>query len=161
VIDTSPPRHAGHSQASVLDQAQDDGFLYLVSVNTDGKPMAFQRVAYSEALGHRRKNLPALSITLVMKPCIYILASRRNGSLYIGVTSDIRRRLTQHRDGTVAHTHRYRIRRLVYLEFHDRIVDVIVREKRLKFWRRAWKINLIETANPNWDDLSRQFSWLD
>ncbi|MDA0341721.1 MAG: GIY-YIG nuclease family protein [Proteobacteria bacterium] len=96
-----------------------------------------------------------------MKPCVYILASRRNGSLYIGVTSDIRRRLAQHHDGAVSHTRRYRIFRLVHLEFHQRIADAIQREKNLKFWRRAWKIELIETSNPNWDDLSKQFTGLE
>ena len=96
-----------------------------------------------------------------MKPCVYILASKRNGSLYIGMTTDIRRRMAEHRDGFVRHKRRYRIRRLVYLEAHDAIEDAAVREKRLKEWRRACKIRLIEAANPNWDDLARDFALLD
>ena len=96
-----------------------------------------------------------------MKPCVYILASRRNGSLYIGVTTDIRRRLDDHRSGKVPHTRKYRIRRLVYLEDHPRVEDAIIREKRMKAWKRAWKIQLIETANPDWNDLARRLWWRD
>ncbi len=96
-----------------------------------------------------------------MKPCIYILASRRNGSLYIGVTTDIRRRLTEHRDGKVAHTTKYGIRRLVYFEDHQQIEDALVREKRLKAWKRAWKIKLIEEVNPDWNDLRSALVWRD
>ncbi|MBL6598772.1 MAG: GIY-YIG nuclease family protein [Alphaproteobacteria bacterium] len=96
-----------------------------------------------------------------MKPCVCILASRRNGSLYIGVTTDIRRRLFDHRSGKVPHTRKYRIRRLVYLEDHPRVEDAIIREKRMKAWKRAWKIQLIEKANPDWNDLARQLWWRD
>ncbi len=95
-----------------------------------------------------------------MKPCVYILANRKNDFLYIGVTSDIRRRLEEHRNGCSRHTKRYSIHRLVYLEHHDRIVDGIAREKRLKFWKRAWKIRLIEEANPGWNDLRPELAWL-
>jgi putative endonuclease len=96
-----------------------------------------------------------------MEPCVYILASRARGSLYIGVTSDLRRRLAQHRDGMVSHTRRYRISKLVYFEFHDRMANAIQREKNLKYWRRAWKVELIETTNPTWKDLTDQLIWLD
>jgi putative endonuclease len=91
-----------------------------------------------------------------MSPCIYILASRRNGSLYIGVTTDMDRRLIEHREGKVAHTRKYRIRRLVHLETYSWIDDAIIREKRLKAWKRAWKIRLIEESNPDWNDLARR-----
>ncbi|MBL6601165.1 MAG: GIY-YIG nuclease family protein [Alphaproteobacteria bacterium] len=97
----------------------------------------------------------------MMKPCVYILASRRHGAIYIGVTGNIRRRLAQHQSGEVIHTRRYKISNLVFLEFHDRITDAIQREKNLKFWRRVWKIDLIETTNPTWQDLSKQLTWLD
>jgi len=109
--------------------------------------------------GRYGKNLPGPSIAQMMEPVIYILASRRNGSLYIGVTSDIRRRLAQHRDGKVAHTQRYRIGHLVYFEWHDTIDGAIAREKRLKKWRRAWKVALIEAVNPTWDDLTLKSGW--
>jgi putative endonuclease len=97
----------------------------------------------------------------MMEPVIYVLASRRNGSLYIGVTSNIRRRLTEHRLGRVAHTRKYRIGRLVYLERHATILSAIAREKKLKKWRRVWKIVLIEKVNPDWDDLTKQAGWFD
>ena len=89
-----------------------------------------------------------------MKPCVYILASERNGTLYIGVTSDIAARSWQHRNGRGSEfVQTYRIYRLVLVEFHDTMADAILREKRLKRWRRAWKIELIEIGNPQWRDL--------
>jgi putative endonuclease len=88
------------------------------------------------------------------RPCVYILASGRNGTLYIGVTSDIARRGWTHKSGEVeGFTKRYSVHRLVYVEFHDTMPNAIVREKQLKKWRRAWKIELIEQANPQWRDL--------
>lgn len=90
-----------------------------------------------------------------------MLASRRDGFLYIGVTGDIRRRLSQHLRGEVRHTRRYGIDRLVYVEFHARITDAIVREKRIKAWKRAWKIELIEKINPIWRDLKDDLVWVD
>jgi putative endonuclease len=88
------------------------------------------------------------------QPCVYILASRRNGTLYIGVTSDIARRAWQHRTGAIdGFTRRYGVHALVHVEFHDTMEDAILREKRLKEWHRAWKIALIERDNPDWRDL--------
>jgi putative endonuclease len=85
---------------------------------------------------------------------VYILASRYRGTLYIGVTADIARRSWQHREGVGSEfTHRYEVRRLVYAEEYPMIGEAIAREKALKKWRRAWKIELVETANPDWDDL--------
>ena len=86
--------------------------------------------------------------------CIYILASRRNGTLYIGVTSDLTRRIWQHKQGVAsAFTRRYGVDTLVYAEWFENIEDAIAREKAMKKWRRRWKLELIEAANPNWDDL--------
>ena len=86
---------------------------------------------------------------------VYILASKRNGTLYIGVTNDLARRTTQHPSGAAAiFTRKYGVTALVYWEEFDRITDAIAREKALKKWRRAWKIDLIEAANPEWRDLS-------
>ena len=85
---------------------------------------------------------------------VYILSSRRHGTLYIGVTSDLVRRVWEHREGIVpGFTKKYRVHRLVYYEAVGSIVDAIEREKRLKKWRRDWKIRLIEETNPTWDDL--------
>jgi putative endonuclease len=89
-----------------------------------------------------------------MQPCVYILASDRNGTLYVGVTSEIAQRIWVHRNDVVAgFTRRYGVHKLVYIEFHGTMPDAIVREKRIKKWRRKWKIDLIERANPQWRDL--------
>jgi putative endonuclease len=85
---------------------------------------------------------------------VYIMASRPHGTLYIGVTSDLVQRAAQHREGTLAgFTERYGVKRLVWFEQHDTIVEAIRREKPLKKYKRDWKINLIEQANPEWLDL--------
>ena len=85
---------------------------------------------------------------------VYIMASRKHGTLYIGVTSDLRNRIAEHREGQIAgFTQRYGVKRLVWFERHDSIVTAIRREKSLKKYRREWKINLIEGDNLNWDDL--------
>lgn len=89
------------------------------------------------------------------EPAVYILASRRHGTLYIGVTSNLPARVHQHRSGLISgFTRDYGVRRLVYFEAHATMEDAIVREKRLKKWRRAWKIDLIEARNPYWEDLA-------
>ncbi|MBT3990365.1 MAG: GIY-YIG nuclease family protein [Rhodospirillaceae bacterium] len=85
---------------------------------------------------------------------VYILASRRNGTLYIGVTSNLVARIYQHKNNFAeGFTQKHQIHNLVYFEVHDRIEDAIAREKALKFWKRAWKIRLIEENNSEWDDL--------
>ena len=87
-------------------------------------------------------------------PCLYILASQRNGTLYIGVTSDLAQRLAQHRSGQFGgFTAAYQVHLLVYAEFHATMPEAILREKRIKKWNRAWKLRLIEEANPDWLDL--------
>jgi putative endonuclease len=88
------------------------------------------------------------------RPCVYILASRRNGTLYVGVTSDLAHRVSEHRSNVVdGFTQDYGVQRLVFVEFHETMEGAIVREKRLKKWRRAWKLELIEQHNPQWCDL--------
>jgi putative endonuclease len=85
---------------------------------------------------------------------VYILASKRNGTLYIGMTNNIAQRVWQHKQGLVeGFTKKYGVDRLVYCEAFARPQDAIQREKRLKKWNRAWKIQLIESINPEWDDL--------
>lgn len=88
-------------------------------------------------------------------PCTYILANQKRGTLYIGVTSDLAKRMWQHRNGTTGgFTSRYRVFRLVHAEFFETMPDAITREKQLKRWHRQWKINLIEEENPDWRDLA-------
>ena len=85
---------------------------------------------------------------------VYILTNHPNGTLYIGVTSDICRRAWEHREGVVeGFSRRHGLKCLVYVERHDTIENAIHREKRLKHWPRAWKVNLIRAANPEWRDL--------
>ena len=88
------------------------------------------------------------------RPCVYILASERKGTLYVGVTNDLIRRVWEHKtDAVRGFTKQYGIHNLVYAEFHETMPDAIRREKLLKRWRRAWKLELIEKANPEWADL--------
>lgn len=88
------------------------------------------------------------------QPCVYMLASERNGTLYVGVTSDLVKRVYEHKQGAAeGFTKKYNIKTLVYFEFHDAMDAAILREKQLKKWERAWKLRLIEEQNPNWVDL--------
>jgi putative endonuclease len=85
---------------------------------------------------------------------VYILASGLNGTLYIGVTSDLVKRVWQHREGFIdGFTKRYGVKQLVWYEVHGDIVEAIRREKQIKKWERAWKVELIQKTNPHWRDL--------
>ena len=87
-------------------------------------------------------------------PCVYILASQRNGTLYAGVTSNLVQRIWQHKNDQVeGFTKKYKVHILVWYEPHESMESAIAREKVLKEWRRAWKLELIEGANPEWRDL--------
>ncbi len=91
---------------------------------------------------------------MARQPCVYLLASRPYGTLYIGVTSDLVRRVWQHRQGVAdGFTRQYGVHLLVWYEQHATMEAAIRREKALKEWRRAWKIRLIQEANPHWRDL--------
>ena len=88
------------------------------------------------------------------QPTVYILASRQNGTLYIGVTSDLQKRSWEHKNDLIdGFTKRYGVHRLVYYELHQDMVSAITREKQMKKWDRAWKLELIEKLNPGWTDL--------
>jgi putative endonuclease len=88
------------------------------------------------------------------KACVYILASRRHGTLYIGVTSNLIRRIYEHKSDCLdGFSQKYHVHKLVYFEVSEDITSAITREKQLKKWNRQWKIELIETMNPEWDDL--------
>ncbi|WAC64209.1 GIY-YIG nuclease family protein [Pseudoxanthomonas sp. SL93] len=92
-------------------------------------------------------------------PCVYILASKRNGTLYIGVTSDLPSRIWQHKnDQVVGFTQRYHVHMLIWYEVHPTMESAISREKALKEWKRAWKIKLIEDRNPYWRDLEDELA---
>ncbi len=87
-------------------------------------------------------------------PAVYIMASKRNGTLYVGVTADLSRRVFEHREGVQdGFTKRYGCKRLVWYERYDLIVDAILREKQIKAGSRRAKLDLIEALNPSWDDL--------
>jgi putative endonuclease len=89
-----------------------------------------------------------------MQPCVYILASRRNGTLYVGVTSNLIKRVWEHKSDVVdGFTKRYGIHMLVWYEVHGEMLPAIAREKAIKEWKRKWKLELIEKMNPNWRDL--------
>jgi len=97
---------------------------------------------------------PAPQMSRIRQPCTYILASRRNGTLYVGVTSDPIQRIWQHKNGFIeGFTRQHRVHRLVWFELHITMEAAITREKALKEWKRAWKLDLIERANPYWRDL--------
>jgi putative endonuclease len=91
---------------------------------------------------------------MIKQPAVYILASERNGTLYIGVTSDLVKRIWEHKNSLIkGFTKRYRVHLLVWCELHENMDTAIEREKNIKEWKRAWKIRLIEENNPNWNDL--------
>ncbi len=86
--------------------------------------------------------------------CVYIMASRRNGTLYIGATSELIKRVYQHKAGAAdSFTKQYHIDRLVWFEQHESAAGMVTRERQLKEWTRAWKVELIEALNPTWRDL--------
>ena len=88
------------------------------------------------------------------QPCVYLLANRRNGTLYVGVTSNLPARIWQHRNDVVeGFTSRHRVHMLVWFEMHETMESAISREKAIKAWKRAWKLRIIEKSNPYWRDL--------
>ena len=88
------------------------------------------------------------------QPAVYILANKRNGTLYIGVTSDLPKRAWEHKNDLVeGFSGKYKIHRLVYYEIYGDMMSAITREKQMKKWNRAWKLELIEEENPEWNDL--------
>ena len=90
-------------------------------------------------------------------PCVYMLASGPNGTLYIGVTSDLPRRIWEHKTGAVpGFSKRYGVTRLVWYEFHETMESAITREKQMKKWNRAWKARQIARRNPQWKDLAAE-----
>ena len=90
----------------------------------------------------------------VKRPCVYLLASQRNGTLYVGVTSDLVQRVYQHRsDAVEGFTQKFQVHTLAWYELHETMESAIVREKQIKKWNRKWKLRIIEEFNPSWRDL--------
>ena len=88
------------------------------------------------------------------QPAVYILASKRNGTLYVGVTSNLIKRVWEHKNDFVeGFTQKYQVHQLVWYEMHEDIASALTREKQLKEWKRKWKLDLIESVNPEWCDL--------
>jgi len=99
-------------------------------------------------------------MTREFAPAVYIMASRRNGTIYVGVTSNLMQRVAQHREGLPhGFTKQHAVKMLVWFEPHAEIEHAILREKRIKKWERAWKLKLIEGANPDWRDLATDFGF--
>ena len=95
------------------------------------------------------------------QPCVYILASRRNGTLYIGITSDLPKRVWEHKNDAVENfTKKYAVHDLVWFEAHETMGNAIEREKNIKKWDRKWKLRLIEQSNPFWRDLYNEVASL-
>jgi len=91
---------------------------------------------------------------MTKQPAVYILASKRNGTLYVGITSDLEKRAWQHKNNAVeGFTKQYGVHHLVYYELHGDMLSAIAREKQIKKWNRAWKLEVIEKQNPDWKDL--------
>jgi putative endonuclease len=89
-----------------------------------------------------------------MQPCVYILASGKNGTLYVGVTSNLIRRVWEHKNDLLqGFTKRYQVHHLVWYELHETMLSAIAREKAIKAWKRLWKIELIQSCNQDWNDL--------
>jgi putative endonuclease len=90
---------------------------------------------------------------------VYILSSKRNGTLYVGVTSDLIKRIHEHKQDLIdGFTKKYRVHMLVYYEVHNEILEAIKREKQIKKWSRQWKLRLIEQMNPDWRDLYNEIT---
>ena len=93
-------------------------------------------------------------------PVVYIMASQRNGTIYTGVTSRMMGRIVEHREGVVpGFTRRYGVKLLVWFEVHSTMESAILREKQIKKWNRAWKLELIEKDNPDWRDLAEELGF--
>ena len=93
------------------------------------------------------------------QPCVYILANQRNGTLYVGVTSNLPKRIWEHKSKAVeGFTQKHGVDNLVWYELHETMESALSREKNIKFWKRQWKLQAIETMNPEWRDLYEELN---
>jgi len=91
---------------------------------------------------------------------VYLLASEQNGTLYTGITSDLKKRIWEHKNNIIkSFTKKYDVHNLVYYEIHGDVEQALLREKKIKKWRRTWKLKLIESMNPKWEDLYDELFW--
>ena len=122
-------------------------------VSYEGLPSLLWALSLARHSGESR-NPEKKEMHVDKQPAVYILASKRNGTLYTGVTSNLVKRVWEHKNDLVGgFTNRYNVHRLVWYELHDNMESAVTREKRIKGWKRAWKLELIESANPDWQDL--------
>jgi putative endonuclease len=102
---------------------------------------------------------PGTEARMERQPCVYILANKRNGTLYVGLTSNLIKRVWEHKQKIVAgFTQKYSVDTLVWYELHETMVSAISREKAIKNWKRSWKIKTIEMVNPEWSDLYHELT---
>ena len=105
-------------------------------------------------LAYARIHLERCFSSVEKQPCVYLLANRKRGTLYLGVTSDLIKRVWQHKNDLAdGFTKRYRVHELVWFEMHASMDSAIAREKAIKCWKRWWKMDLVEEDNPDWRDL--------
>ncbi len=122
--------------------------------NDEFSMLMFIVVNHVRYMSFPRRRESTHNMTITKQPCVYILASQKRGTLYIGVTSHLIQRIWQHKQGLVrGFTDKYHVHMLVYYEIHESMESAILREKQMKKWNRAWKINLIEKENADWQDL--------
>jgi putative endonuclease len=134
-----------------VDYSTEGATLQVSTKNSITSTPAFAGVNLSPRKRESRKNINEMSNGQYY---VYILASKRNGTLYIGVTSELIKRVYEHKNNLVeGFTQKYKVHNLVYYETTDDINSVITREKQLKKWKRTWKMELIEKNNPGWRDL--------
>lgn len=116
--------------------------------------MAVARIVIPECL-YRESS----KIIMSKQPCVYILANRRNGTIYVGVTSDLIKRVWEHKNDIVqSFTEKYKVHMLVWFEPHGTMERAIQREKQIKKWNRKWKLDLIDEVNPLWNDLYQEMT---
>ena len=122
--------------------------------------MIVDRLTDNSSFPRTRESTTVRTMNRDFQPTVYLLASGYNGTLYLGVTSNLMQRIAQHRAGTFGgFSSRYKVHRLVWFEQQSTMEQAILREKRVKKWRRAWKIELIEGENSAWRDLAVNFGF--
>ena len=118
---------------------------------------SIHRAAWPVILASRQYpqgGVPVVALKDMKTPCLYIITNKTHGTLYVGVTSDLVQRIWQHKNGLIeGFSKRYGLKMLVWFEQHESMESAIVRERNVKYWRRDWKIQLIEESNPTWRDL--------